>query len=52
MDLKETGYDNVDRIHLAQNRDQWQALMKLMLVIYKCTNTRKVSKHMCEMWIH
>jgi hypothetical protein len=33
MDLMEIGWDDVDWIHLAQNRDQWRApvntLMKL-----------------------
>jgi hypothetical protein len=27
MDLKETGWDGVDWIHLAQDRDQWRALL-------------------------
>jgi hypothetical protein len=27
MELTETGYDNVDWIHLAQDREQWRALV-------------------------
>jgi hypothetical protein len=27
MDLRETGSDGVDWIHLAQDRDQWQAIV-------------------------
>jgi hypothetical protein len=26
MDLRERGWDGVDRIHLAHDRDKWQAL--------------------------
>jgi hypothetical protein len=28
MDLRETGWGNMDLIDLAQNRDQWRALVK------------------------
>jgi len=27
MDLKETGWEHVDWMHLDQDRDQWQALV-------------------------
>jgi hypothetical protein len=27
MDLRETGWDGVDWIHLAQDRDQWRVLV-------------------------
>jgi hypothetical protein len=29
IDLKETGWANVGWIHLAQDRGQWQALMRM-----------------------
>jgi hypothetical protein len=29
MDFKETGWDGVDWIDMAQDRDQWRALVKL-----------------------
>jgi hypothetical protein len=29
MDVDEIGYEGVDWIHLAQDRDQWQALLKI-----------------------
>jgi hypothetical protein len=31
MDLKETGWEDVDWMHLAQNRDQWRALMNALM---------------------
>jgi hypothetical protein len=31
MDLIEIGWENVDWIHLAQNRDQWQALVNMIM---------------------
>jgi hypothetical protein len=31
MDLKEIGLERVNRIHLAQDRDQWRALMNLIM---------------------
>jgi hypothetical protein len=31
MDLKEIGWDSVDWIDVAQERDQWRALVKTML---------------------
>jgi len=29
MDLRELGWEDVDWIHLAQDRDQWQAVMNM-----------------------
>jgi len=29
--LRELGYDSLDWIHLAQDRDQWRALMKTVM---------------------
>jgi hypothetical protein len=29
-DLKEVGWEGVDRMHLAQNRDQWRALVNMV----------------------
>jgi hypothetical protein len=29
MDLREIGWDGVDRIDMAQDRDQWRALLNL-----------------------
>jgi hypothetical protein len=31
MDLRENGWDGVDWIDLAQNRDQWRALMNTIM---------------------
>jgi hypothetical protein len=31
MDLRETGWDGVDWIDLAQNRDQWRTLMNTVM---------------------
>jgi hypothetical protein len=31
MDLRETGWEDVDEIHLAQDRDQWWALMNVVM---------------------
>jgi hypothetical protein len=30
MDLKEIGREGMDWIHLAQNRDQWRAVVNIM----------------------
>jgi hypothetical protein len=31
MDLRETGWEGVDWIHLAHDMDQWQALMNMVM---------------------
>jgi hypothetical protein len=31
MDVREIGWDGVDRIKLAQDRDQWRALVKTVM---------------------
>jgi hypothetical protein len=31
MRLKEIGWDGMDRIHLAQERDKWQILVKKVM---------------------
>jgi hypothetical protein len=31
MDLREIGWDGMDRIELAQDRDQWRALVNMMM---------------------
>jgi hypothetical protein len=31
MDLRETGWGSVDWIHLAQDRDQWRALVNTVM---------------------
>jgi hypothetical protein len=31
MDLREIGWDGVDWIHMAQDRDQWRALVNTVL---------------------
>jgi hypothetical protein len=33
IDLRETGWDGVDWINLAQDRDQWRALVKTVMNI-------------------
>jgi hypothetical protein len=30
MDLREIGFDDIDWIDLAQNRDQWRALVNMV----------------------
>jgi hypothetical protein len=34
MDLKETGWEVVDWIHVAQDRDQWSAFVKTEMNLY------------------
>jgi hypothetical protein len=34
MDLTETGFGNVDWIHLAQDRDRWWALVNTMVNLW------------------
>jgi hypothetical protein len=31
MDLRETGFGDVDQIHLAQDRDMWQAVVNMVV---------------------
>jgi len=31
MDLRETGWEGVDWMHLAQDRDQWRALVNTVM---------------------
>jgi ribosome biogenesis protein Nip4 len=41
MDLREIGWGSVDWMHLAQDKDQWQALMNMIMnlwVPYKAGN--------------
>jgi hypothetical protein len=41
MDLKEIGLDGMDWIHLAQDRDQWRALVKTVVNHWVPKNTGK-----------
>jgi hypothetical protein len=34
VDLKEIGWENVDWIHVAQNRDQWQAVVSTVMNLW------------------
>jgi hypothetical protein len=34
MDLSEIGLEAVDWIHLAQNRNRWRALVKLVMILW------------------
>jgi hypothetical protein len=34
MDLTEIGWDGVDRIDMAQDRDQWRALVNVVLNLW------------------
>jgi hypothetical protein len=34
MDLREIGWDGVDWIDLAQNRDQWRALVNMVMNLW------------------
>jgi hypothetical protein len=34
MDLRETGWESVDWMHLAQDRDQWQILVNAVMNIW------------------
>jgi hypothetical protein len=31
MDLRDTGWEDVDWIHVAQDRDQWHALVNMII---------------------
>jgi hypothetical protein len=33
MDFREIGFVGVDWIHLVQNRDQWQALVNMVMIL-------------------
>jgi hypothetical protein len=33
MDIREIGWEGVDWIHVAQDRDQWRALVKTVISI-------------------
>jgi hypothetical protein len=37
MDLREIGWESVDWVHLAQDRDQWQALVKKKREMDRCS---------------
>jgi hypothetical protein len=41
MDLRETGWDGMDRIDLAQNRDQWRALVNTVMNLWVPYNAGK-----------
>jgi hypothetical protein len=41
MDLREIGWDGMDSIDLAQNRDQWRALMNMVMNIWVPQNAEK-----------
>jgi len=34
MDLREIWWEGVDWMHLAQDRDQWQALVKMVMNLW------------------
>jgi len=34
MDLRETGQEGVDLMHLAQDRDQWWALVNMIMNLW------------------
>jgi hypothetical protein len=34
MDLREIGWEGVDWIHVAQDRDQWQALVNMVMNLW------------------
>jgi hypothetical protein len=34
MDLKEVGWEDVDLVHVAQDRDQWWALVNMILNLW------------------
>jgi hypothetical protein len=41
MDLREIGWDGMDRIDLAQNRDHWRALVNTVMSSIKCWEVLK-----------
>jgi hypothetical protein len=54
MDLKETGLEDVDWMHLAQDRDQWQALVNMVMkfqITKKLGNKRNIGGHFQELTI-
>jgi len=38
MDIREMGWEGVDWIHLAQDRDQWQALVNMVRYLWVTLN--------------
>jgi hypothetical protein len=34
MDPNEAGWDGVDRIHLAKDKDKWQAILKVVMSLW------------------
>jgi hypothetical protein len=43
MDLRETGWSGMDWINLAQDRDQWQALLNMVMNLWVSYNVGKLS---------
>jgi hypothetical protein len=41
IDLREIGWDGMDRIDLAQDRDQWSALVNTVMNLWVSKNTGK-----------
>jgi hypothetical protein len=42
MDLRETGWWGMDWIHVAQNRDQWWAMVNMVMNLWVLYNFRKL----------
>jgi len=42
MDLKEMGWQGVDRIHLAQDTDTWWAVVNMVINLWDLSNVAEV----------
>jgi hypothetical protein len=42
MDVQETGWDGVDRINLAQDRDKWRSIVNMVMNLQVLWNEQKM----------
>jgi hypothetical protein len=47
MDLREIGREHVDWIHLAENRDQWRALVNMLMKL-QVPNKQRIRSLPCD----
>jgi hypothetical protein len=45
MDLREIGWYGMDWINLAQDRDQWRALLNAVMYLRNCSSNCKLQTH-------
>jgi hypothetical protein len=49
MDLKEIAWECVDWIHLAQDRDKWQASVNMVMTVSRLAECPLASQGLCSM---